>query len=78
MHALALVMGAQGIYALTPEVGAHARPCERGTRLAQGKIAQFEGYRAAALRNVERYLGSVKDLSHISQATAPWVEVCSA
>lgn len=46
----------QVTFPVTPEVDAHARPCERGTRLALVEIAQFEGDRASAMRHVERLL----------------------
>ncbi|WP_281301825.1 MULTISPECIES: DUF4236 domain-containing protein [unclassified Iodidimonas] len=47
-------VNAQVTFPVTPEVDAHARPRERGTRLALVEIAQFEGDRAEALRHVER------------------------
>jgi hypothetical protein len=46
---------------ITPEVDAHVQPCERGTRLALLEIAQREGRRAEALREVERLLAIVPD-----------------
>jgi tetratricopeptide (TPR) repeat protein len=49
-------IAAQVTFPVTPEVDAHARPCERGTRLALVEIAQFEGDYAAAMRHVERLL----------------------
>jgi tetratricopeptide (TPR) repeat protein len=49
-------IAAQVTFPVTPEVDAHARPCERGTRLALVEIAQFEGDRAAAMRHLERLL----------------------
>jgi len=49
-------IAAQVTFPVTPEVDAHARPCERGTRLPLVEIAQFEGDRAAAMRHLERLL----------------------
>jgi tetratricopeptide (TPR) repeat protein len=49
-------IAAQVTFPVTPEVDAHARPCERGTLLALVEIAQFEGDRAAAMRHIERLL----------------------
>jgi Flp pilus assembly protein TadD len=49
-------IAAQVTFPVTPEVDAHARPRERGTRLALVEIAQFEGDLAAAMRHVERLL----------------------
>jgi tetratricopeptide (TPR) repeat protein len=49
-------INAQVTFPVTPEVDAHARPCERGIRLALVEIAQFEGDHAQAMRHVERLL----------------------
>lgn len=49
-------IAAQVTFPVTPEVDAHARPRERGTRLALVEIAQLTGDRAAAMRHVERLL----------------------
>ncbi|WP_136646564.1 DUF4236 domain-containing protein [Tabrizicola sp. YIM 78059] len=49
-------VAAQLTFPVTPEVDAHARPCERGTLLALVEIAQLTGDRAAALRHVEQLL----------------------
>jgi len=49
-------IAAQVTFPVTPEVDAHARPCERGTLLALVEIAQFEGDRTAAMRHIERLL----------------------
>lgn len=49
-------IAAQVTFPVTPEVAAHARPRERGTRLALVEIAQMEGDRAAAMRHLERLL----------------------
>lgn len=47
---------AQVTFPVTPEVDAHARPRERGTRLALVEIAQLNGDRTAAMRHIERLL----------------------
>jgi Flp pilus assembly protein TadD len=49
-------IAAQVTFPVTPEVDAHARPRERGTRLALVEIAQLTGDSAAAMRHVERLL----------------------
>ncbi len=49
-------IAAQVNFPVTPKVNAHARPRERGKRLALVEIAQFEGDRAGAMRHVERLL----------------------
>lgn len=49
-------IAAQVTFSVTPEVDAHARPRERGTRLALVEIAQINGDRATAMRHVERLL----------------------
>jgi tetratricopeptide (TPR) repeat protein len=49
-------IAAQVTFPVTPEVDAHARPRERGTRLALVEIAQVTGDRAAAMRHVEQLL----------------------
>ena len=49
-------IAAQVTFPVTPEVDAHARPCERGTRLALVEIAQIEGDRAGAMRHLDRLL----------------------
>ena len=54
-------IAAQVTFPVTPEVDAHARPCERGTRLALVEIAQFEGHRAGAMSHVERLLAIEPD-----------------
>jgi tetratricopeptide (TPR) repeat protein len=51
----------QATIQITPEVDAHVQPCERGTRLALLEIAQREGQRAEALREVSRLLAIVPD-----------------
>jgi tetratricopeptide (TPR) repeat protein len=54
-------IAAQVTFPVTPEVDAHVRPRERGTRLALVEIAQFEGDRAAAMRHIERLLAIEPD-----------------
>lgn len=49
-------IAAQVTFPVTPEVDAHARPRERGTRLALVEIAQLNGDRDEAMRHVERLL----------------------
>lgn len=49
-------IAAQVTFPVTPEVDAHARPRERGTRLALVEIAQLTGDLSAAMRHVERLL----------------------
>ncbi|MCL4744386.1 MAG: DUF4236 domain-containing protein [Burkholderiaceae bacterium] len=49
-------IAAQVTFPVTPEVDAHARPRERGTRLALVEIAQLTGDRTAAMRHVEQLL----------------------
>jgi hypothetical protein len=43
-----------GIFPVTPEVDAHARPRERGTRLVLVEIAQFEGRPEDAFEHLVR------------------------
>lgn len=49
-------IAAQVTFPVTPEVDAHAGPCERGIRLALVEIAQMIGDQALAMRHVERLL----------------------
>ncbi|GAA0287307.1 DUF4236 domain-containing protein [Rhodovulum strictum] len=49
-------IAAQVTFPVTPEVDAHARPRERGTRLALVEIAKLTGDLSAAMRHVERLL----------------------
>lgn len=49
-------IAAQVTFPVTPEVDAHARPRERGTRLALVEIAQLTGDLTEAMRHVERLL----------------------
>jgi len=49
-------IAAQVSFPVTPEVDAHARPRERGTRLALVEIAQIEGRHADAMAHLERLL----------------------
>ena len=48
-------------FPVTPEVDAHARPRERGTRLALVEIAQFEDDHAQAMGHIERLLQLAPD-----------------
>ena len=54
-------IAAQVTFPVTPEIDAHARPRERGTRLALVEIAQIQGRASDAMAHLERLLEIAPD-----------------